>query len=1259
MARVSQRVFPMRPSLMSTAVSEITMRETTCMTDCLADGGAGAPGTSRRASHVTAPLRTLARLLVLALAIVAAMLLAGVSSALAQPPHSNYTYRNNFTDASALVTAERLAVDPGNANLLVTDAGQNFVSVFQPGPDYTLTHLEDFGAGTLSQPVGIAIDAVSHKVYVADAGNSRIVRFSYTVAATPTYTLDPTFSSPLAGSGPGQLGTFAVALAVDPTTHQVLVADTVNQRVDRFSATGVFVSALDGSNTAAGAFAHLIDLAVAPSGEVAVVDAAADFSAGRVERFSPSGAALGRVPVTLVPSAVTYEPTSGMLLVGENAAPGTAGRPLVAGFIAGVPTNTTETADFSSVPDGLAVDPGGTGQLYGVFGGDFSRSVAVFSAAQAPGVSINAPTAVTSTSADVSGTVDAGGLRTTPHFEYSTDGQTWTALPNLPDLTGSGAVAVSDHLSGLDPFQNYRVRLVAANDATQSVSPDVRLSTVAAAPAVQTLPPTDVTMTGAEMYGTINAFGQATTYHFEYGSDTSYGLRVPVGRDVSAGVGRAPRPVSAPLSGLQPGVTYHYRLVAENATGTTAGGDQLFTTALGSSQVRGYEQVSPVDKSTSAITESIGFQAAAQGDGAMWETHNARGDTPSDGGAPGEPHYAAFRADPTWLSSGMEPPLTIISDGAARELLTEGVSDDLRHSLVFTNRALVAGAVEGKTNIYLRDTVSHALQLIGVASADAANPDALFSSLSLLHGASADWSTVVVSSPDPLTSDPVPPGSTQLYAYHDGHTKLVSILPDGSPSGGVQLAGKGLAGVSADGTRIVFSTGDGAYLRQGDTTVAISVSHRAGDPSTVQPAQLVASSTDGRFDYFVSTSATPLTDDAPAGAGALYRYDADQRSLSYVDHSANPFTAAQFLTASPDGSTVYFTYYLVGSADDGLWAWRGGPAVHLSSDFDAGSLEGGPSSSANSLSVSPDGRYLAVNSFKALTARSLANPRACSASPVHGSLPGTCPTVYRFDVQADDIVCVSCSPDGSPPAGISGLGPGTLGNYHGRIVGDDGRVFFDTPNALVAGDANGSQDVYEFADGQPHLISRAAPNTSSRIADSSASGNDVFFYTDDRLVGQDQDAATDVYDARIGGGLAGQMRPVPDAACGGVECREPSPGQPAGAAAATDEALPGNAPPAGTPRAHLSVVRASVGHTTVLITVKASVRGRLRASGPRVSAAVRELARAGSYSLSVPLSKSAKRLRARHRAFAVRVRITLTPPFGSAAVTTVARTARK
>ena len=88
--------------------------------------------------------------------------------------------------------------------------------------------------------------------------------------------------------------------------------------------------------------------------------------------------------------------------------------------------------------------------------------------------------------------------------------------------------------------------------------------------------------TSATIAGSVNPNGQATTYHFDYGTSTSYGSQAPAPPDPSAGMGSTSQPVSASLAGLSPGTTYHYRLVASNASGTQDGSDQTFVTATAS-----------------------------------------------------------------------------------------------------------------------------------------------------------------------------------------------------------------------------------------------------------------------------------------------------------------------------------------------------------------------------------------------------------------------------------------------------------------------------------------------------------------------------------------------------------------------------------------------------------------------------------------------------------------------------------------------------
>ena len=98
----------------------------------------------------------------------------------------------------------------------------------------------------------------------------------------------------------------------------------------------------------------------------------------------------------------------------------------------------------------------------------------------------------------------------------------------------------------------------------------------AAAPTAITGSVSAVGGTSATVNGTVNPGGVATDWWFEYGTSTSYGSKTAT---TAAGSGSANVSVSKALSGLSPATTYHYRLVAKNATATTNGGDGLFTTA--------------------------------------------------------------------------------------------------------------------------------------------------------------------------------------------------------------------------------------------------------------------------------------------------------------------------------------------------------------------------------------------------------------------------------------------------------------------------------------------------------------------------------------------------------------------------------------------------------------------------------------------------------------------------------------------------------
>jgi len=97
----------------------------------------------------------------------------------------------------------------------------------------------------------------------------------------------------------------------------------------------------------------------------------------------------------------------------------------------------------------------------------------------------------------------------------------------------------------------------------------------AGAPTATTGGSSAVTDTAATVAGTVNPQGQLTSYAFQYGTTTAYGQQTAL---TSAGSGTADAAVRADLAGLTAGTTYHYRVIATNASGTTVGADQTLRT---------------------------------------------------------------------------------------------------------------------------------------------------------------------------------------------------------------------------------------------------------------------------------------------------------------------------------------------------------------------------------------------------------------------------------------------------------------------------------------------------------------------------------------------------------------------------------------------------------------------------------------------------------------------------------------------------------
>jgi len=99
-------------------------------------------------------------------------------------------------------------------------------------------------------------------------------------------------------------------------------------------------------------------------------------------------------------------------------------------------------------------------------------------------------------------------------------------------------------------------------------------------PALSTGTPSSITENSETVNVAVNPHGRPVTYYFQYGTSASYGSRT-----ASAWTGVHAKTVSANLTGLSPGTTYHYRIYASNEAGIAYGWDHTFTTTITEQQV--------------------------------------------------------------------------------------------------------------------------------------------------------------------------------------------------------------------------------------------------------------------------------------------------------------------------------------------------------------------------------------------------------------------------------------------------------------------------------------------------------------------------------------------------------------------------------------------------------------------------------------------------------------------------------------------------
>jgi len=180
-------------------------------------------------------------------------------------------------------------------------------------------------------------------------------------------------------------------------------------------------------------------------------------------------------------------------------------------------------------------------------------------------------------SATLNAIVNPNGANTSYYFEYGTSTDYGSSTGDVNIGGGTSDVSVNASITELNFSTIYHFRVVATSSFGTGYGSDKTFTTDSLMPTVSTLSATLITPNSATLNGAVNPNGEAATYYFEYGLDTSYGSTTSSG---SAGSGTSSVSVNASIFGLISDTTYHYRLAATNSSGTSYGNDETFSTTI-------------------------------------------------------------------------------------------------------------------------------------------------------------------------------------------------------------------------------------------------------------------------------------------------------------------------------------------------------------------------------------------------------------------------------------------------------------------------------------------------------------------------------------------------------------------------------------------------------------------------------------------------------------------------------------------------------
>lgn len=1057
---------------------------------------------------------------------------------------------NEFIATGGMVRPAALVVDPSTHNIFATDFGSYRVEEFTPAGEFVLAF-------------GKEVDKTTHGNVCTAASGDTCQRGGI-------------------GTGPGAFSHAAsypyMPLAFDPSGH--LWVGDIN-RLEEFTVAGAFMSEvkLPGAGEIAG-------LAIDPAGSFYVFSGASSLNEGAPAGIHKYDAAGNPLDFTLLASNVLAEPgdphaltldDAGHLFVGDAVGHLESHEPYR--FIEFDAETGRELEAFGTDEVLGAPGPGAGGESGGTIAFGDHAAVRLYavdsqsnldSAAQffslppaGPLLRVGSPFAghIGGTSATLTAFLDSEGAETKYHFEYvdqqSFESEGGFASPHTkstPTATvpaGFSEPEVSAALTGLTGETGYRFRLVATSECEAGKQCMLKSEEVA----FQTSPPVafgplyvdDVSGESAEFGASIDTFGTASRFRFEYVSEAAYQADLLAGGDGFAGAGSAPVPdgalaasegyvtVSALAQGLAPGTVYRYRVSARNGGGERH--SSVLTLATESSgpfsllDGRAWELVSPPDKHgglLEPVYEGDAIQASASGDAISYVA--SRPTEPSPAGYSNDAQVLSVRGGQGWSSRDIDLPQNApsgasIGIGQQYRLFSEDLSTGVVQPAGGFDPAISPEASEQTAflhdNFASGDPTAPCLEgcfhpLVtgapGVANVPPGTEFARKSGTSepcqaglcgpKFVGATPNLSHIVVRSDVGLTEVPGDEGG--LYEWSGGKLSLVSVLPNGVPAkifpNPTVLGGEYLArhAISADGSRVIWSNGTSLYLR--DMANEHEQTVKLGAGAVFQDA-----SVDDSRVFF--TDEKRLTKDSAAEPGSPDLYECEMveeaGELKCVLSDLTPAGAGEpvqgvqgsVLGVSADGSYVYFVantkaggcVVRQAEADCGLYVRHAGVTRLVATLSGADAPDWAVELSGLTARVSPDGEWLAFMSQRPLT--------GYDNHDAHSGMLDE--EVYLYDATgnggAGKLVCVSCAPTGARPVGVEYEAPSSAQNM--PLAGGD-RVW--PQNAWIAANIPGWTP-YELG---------YAVYQSRYLSDSGR----LFFDSHGSLVAQDTNNTGDVYE---------------------------------------------------------------------------------------------------------------------------------------------------